>query len=492
MRTLLIKAFRGQLLVEVLIRARGLIILPIATRALGPSGYGLIAFAGALTGLVGTVATLGMPAAISRFLPGKESDRERAAIFWPGFAACAVSTCVFASLTVTLFSWTALAPEEVPLILIALAAANVVSNELKLYAYGFWRYSLELGPYYRFLKADVALVGIAQIFVLLPLHGGPVALLIASITADGVLFATALALLARRLPWRAPSLAVLAPLYRYGFPLIAAALLNWANNTIDRFFIQAYDGNSAVGVYSVGYNLGFLAVGLFATPLFAIFPSVLFRTWDQGRRAEAARLLQGASLLLLLATLPGILSLAFFGRPFVTLMAGEEFAEAHRYVALIATGYLLMFLGDFYGYPLWLHNRQYLYSVSLALSVGVNVVGNILLVPRYGALGSAIATTASLGILAAALAILNISFGYMRPPFAKPVGVTLIAVACWSAASLLWPKSPTIGDTALFSAASTVAFLVTAFGFGLFPRELQLESLLRRRKLTPDASEPET
>ncbi|MDX6475824.1 MAG: Polysaccharide biosynthesis protein, partial [Gaiellaceae bacterium] len=151
MRALLIKAFRGQFVVEALVRFRSLLILPIATRLLGPTGYGWIAFAAAVTGLVGAVATLGMPAAIARFLPGKETDDERAAMFWPAFAACALTVTAFAGLTIAAFAFGHLAPKGIPFGLVVLAAANVVSNELKLFLYGFWRYNVELTPYYRFM-----------------------------------------------------------------------------------------------------------------------------------------------------------------------------------------------------------------------------------------------------------------------------------------------------------------------------------------------------
>jgi O-antigen/teichoic acid export membrane protein len=479
-RALFLKAFKGQFLVEMLVRARGLIILPIAARALGPSGYGWIAFAAAITGLVGTIATLGMPAAMSRFLPGKQTDDERACIFWPGFASCVVSVTSCAALTIVAFAVAPLAPSGIPFSLIVLAATNVVSNELKLYLYGFWRYTLDLDHYYRFLTVDAVLVGAAQIFVLVVLDAGPLAVIGSGIAVDAALLAVALGVLARRLPWYRPSRAVIAPLFKFGLPLGVTGLLNWANNTADRFFVQAYRGSAALGVYSVGYNLGFLAVGVFATPLFAIFSSVMFRAWDHGRKEEAERLLQRCSSVLLLATLPMILSLGFFGRPFVELMAGTSFVKAHDYVVLVAVGYLMMFLGDLYGYPLWLHNRQYLYSLSMVVSVGVNITGNAILVPRYGAMGSAVATTASLGLLAIALVIINIRSRYSRPPILAPLAITVTAVCCWWLASLAWPSSPTFVDTLLFSVATTIAFAVLAYVLRLVPSDLAPAALRRR------------
>jgi PST family polysaccharide transporter len=487
MRSLLTRAFRGQFLVEIVIRARGLLILPVATRALGPEGYGQIAFAAAITGLVGTMATLGMPAAMSRFLPGKEDDEQRAAIFWPGFAASAATAALFALATVAVFAVFSIAPEDMPFALIVLAAANVVSQELKIFLFGFYRFTLQLDGYYRFLLIDAVAVGLAQLIVLTVLDGGPVAVVGATVAVDALLLSAALLLLARRLPWRPPQRDVLAPLYKFGLPLGATGLLNWANNTADRFFIQAIVSSAALGVYSVGYNLGFIAVSLVATPIFAVLSSVMFRAWDQGETDAAERLLVRFSAVLMVGCTPLILSLHFFGEPVLRVMAGPGFGEAQDYVLPVGAGYLLMFLGDLYGYPLWLHNRQYLYSVTMVGSVALNILLNFLLVPPLEALGSALATAASLGVLAATLVVINIRNGYVRPPLLAPLLTALLGGAIWGAASLVWPDSANLLDTLLFSVVCALLFLAAAFPLKLLPIDPR-ELLRKRGEPLPSAS----
>src|SRR4051794_27557565 len=139
MRDLLIKAFRGQFLVEILVRLRGFLLLPIATRALGPEGYGWVAFAAAVTGLVGSIATLGIPSALSRFLPGKETPKERAQVFWPAFGACVASLLVCAGLTAIAGFTLPIVPSGLPASLVVLAAVNVISAELKLLVFNYFR-----------------------------------------------------------------------------------------------------------------------------------------------------------------------------------------------------------------------------------------------------------------------------------------------------------------------------------------------------------------
>jgi O-antigen/teichoic acid export membrane protein len=480
MRTLFLKAVRGQFFVEMLMRLRGLIILPIATRELGPTGYGWIAFAAALTGLVGTIATLGMPSAMSRFLPAKQTDAERASIFWPGFMASVASVAFFAALTVLVLHSGALRPQEIPFALIVLASVNVVSNELKMYLYGFWRYSLELKQYYRFLQADAVFAGVAQLVVLLVLHRGPLAIVASVVVVDVAMGLVAAAALLRRLPWSRLRWAIVRPLYIFGLPLAATGLLNWANNTADRFFIQAYRGSASVGIYSVGYNLGFLAVSVIATPLFAILSSLLFREWDQGRPESAERLLRTSSSLLVLGSLPFIFSLSYFGGPFIRVMAGPRFANAHSYIALVAAGYLLMFFGDLYGYPLWRHNRQYFYSLCMVVSVGVNLLGNALFVPRYGAIASAAATTASLGALAVTLVIVNLYHGYSRPPLAANLAIAVVAAVCWFATARAWPSTPNLLHTAVFSVVTTLIFGALVYALRLVPEHLRETLSIRR------------
>ena len=480
MRALFIKALRGQVAVEALVRLRSLLVLPIATRLLGTTGYGQIAVAAAITGLVGTVATLGMPSALARFLPGKETDDERARLFWPAFASCAVTVVACAGLTIAVFAAVPSAHHDLPLALVVVAALNVVSNELKLFLYSFWRVNVEFDQYYRFLIADTVAVAAAQLAVLLLLHKGAIAVVASLVVVDAVVLGVAVLLLSRRLPWHRPSLSLVGPLYRYGLPLGFTALLIWANNAADRFFVQAYRGTDAVGLYSVGYNLGVIGVAIVGTPMVSIVSSLMFRAWDRGEREEAERLPRNCATLLVLACLPLILSLAYFGRPLVELLAGSAFAGAHDYVALVGVGYLLLHLGVLFGYPLWLHNRQYLYSLSMVASVVVNIGLNAALVPPYGAYGSAVATTASLGVLAAGLVVWNLRGGYSRPPIALPVAMAAIAVACWTLAGLVWPSEPTIVDTIAFSGVTTAAFAAALVALRLVPSELR-PGFLRRR-----------
>lgn len=480
MRALLTRAFRGQFLIEVVIRARGLLILPIATRALGPEGYGQIAFAAAVTGLVGTIATLGMPAAMSRFLPGHENDDQRASIFWPGFTAAAATAAIFAGLTILVFAVAPVTPEGVPFELIVFAALNVVSQEVKIFLFSFWRFTLQLDGYYRFMLVDAVGIGLGQVVVLVVFDGGPAAIVGATVALDAILLLAALAILARRLPWRPPEREVLTPLYKFGLPLGATGLLNWANNTADRFFIQAIVSSAALGVYSVGYNLGFIAVSLVATPIFAVISSVMFRAWDRGDRDGAQRLLVRFASVLMVGCTPLILSLHFFGKPVIEVLAGPNFVDAHDYVLLVGAGYLLMYVGDLYGYPLWLHNRQYLYSLAMVGSVAVNIAGNVMLVPALGALGAAVSTTASLGALALVLIGINLRNRYVRPPIVGPIATAVLGAVIWGALSLVFPESPNLLDTAFFSVTATLVFLVAAYPLRLLP--INPRELLRRRR----------
>jgi hypothetical protein len=61
-----------------------------------------------------------------------------------------------------------------------------------------------------------------------------------------------------------------------------------------------------------------------------------------------------------------------------------------------------------------------------------------------------------------------------------PLATAATALVCWFVAALAWPSSPTVVDTAVYSAVTTVAFLAVAFVLRLIPKELR-SALLRRR-----------
>ena len=126
---LMIRSFRGNLLLEVVLRAKSLFVLPILTRYLGTGEYGKLALVISLAGLVGSVSTLGLPSALARFLPAAQTSDNKARIFWPAMVALVVSISAFSIVAVLVVVATSSFWESLPRDLLLVGGLSILSRK---------------------------------------------------------------------------------------------------------------------------------------------------------------------------------------------------------------------------------------------------------------------------------------------------------------------------------------------------------------------------
>lgn len=150
-----------------------------------------------------------------------------------------------------------------------------------------------------------------------------------------------LPLLASRLDLRPrASLRIDATLLRaaiaYGGPLLAAGGFGWLCLNGIRLVVEWVDGIAAVGLLSVGWNLGQRLISVVAMLVTAAaFPLAVRQSAQGGRQAGIAQI--GRSTLLVLALLlPACVGLVAVARPFTELFVGAEFREATLIVLPLA------------------------------------------------------------------------------------------------------------------------------------------------------------
>jgi O-antigen/teichoic acid export membrane protein len=236
--------------------------------------------------------------------------------------------------------------------------------------------------------------------------GLKVALVLAGYGVAGVLWSDLLATalfafsLLPRLRGRA-AFTVSAPLLRealaFGLPKVPHGLLLQVQNLADRKILDLFASRAEVGLYHVGYTFG---QGVkFATSAFepAWGPFVYAEARkDEGAPRTLARVASPAFALFLLAGL----AVAMLGRELIALMTPPEYHAAAPVVPVIALAYVLhgVFLLTAVGIGIAKQARYY--PIVTAAAAGTNVMGNLLLVPRFGMMGAAWATVASYVVMA--------------------------------------------------------------------------------------------
>lgn len=186
----------------------------------------------------------------------------------------------------------------------------------------------------------------------------------------------------------------------YGYPIAVSLALTVVLSSTDRFLLAIYMDEAAVGAYHASYSIAnrtldvlFLWLGMAGQP-------ALVMALERGglERLKVAAREQLSTFLLL--GLPAAAGVALVARPLAEVLIGENLRIAAAGITpWIALSALLFGLTAYYfGQAFTLGKKTRHLLVAMAIPAGMNVVLNLILVPRFGLLGAAWATAASFGL----------------------------------------------------------------------------------------------
>ena len=176
-------------------------------------------------------------------------------------------------------------------------------------------------------------------------------------------------------------------------PLLIAEIAVWVFQRADVMILEAWTDTAAIGVYSVAQRLaqaGFFVPGLVVQALSPVIARM------KGP-AEALCLVQRTMSGLTLVAYGLAAALAMGAQPMVSGLFGASFKPAAGVLVVLAWSNVFVFMGCVHSLYLVNHGMQAL-SLRLAwLTATVSVALNLLLVPRHGAMGAAIANLSTYG-----------------------------------------------------------------------------------------------
>ncbi len=218
--------------------------------------------------------------------------------------------------------------------------------------------------------------------------------LAAVILADALTFATLVPYLLTRLRGeKRPTLPLCKSMLRYSLPMIPGTVLWWVMSVSDRYLVLLYCGEAATGIYAAAGRLPglvTLAIGVFMEA----WHYAALRA-EKGSEGALFGRIYALLLPLLLAMGVGVILLA---RPIVTLFLARGFASAATLVPLLAFGALCGGLSNFLCSIYTLRMRSGAALLTGALPAIVNIVLNLLFVPRLGVIGAALSTALSFAL----------------------------------------------------------------------------------------------
>jgi O-antigen/teichoic acid export membrane protein len=368
------------------------LIMPVLTRHLTPTDYGIVSMLAVLVGIANSFVGLNLHGAISvRYFDRAHPDMAR---YIGNLLLPLLVSAVAAALLLWLFagpisSFTAF-PRGWLSVVVVLAAGQFVPLVLL----SLWQAQNKPYHYGTFHILQTAVnIGLTLLLVVslgLDWQGRVIAQ-----TSTVAIFAIIAAFILWRGGWVRFSYdrADMVHALRFGVPLIPHALGGIVMSQTDRIFITKMVGIADTGIYTVGFQMGMI-IELLASSFNKAYVPWLFQRLAENDTKKKREIVK-FTYLYFAGILGFALLLTLIAPWFLSFFVGPKFAGASRYIAWIAIGFA--FRGMYYmvtNYVFYAAATHILAWVTFASAVA-NIVMNYVLITLNGAVGAAQASAAA-------------------------------------------------------------------------------------------------
>jgi len=228
----------------------------------------------------------------------------------------------------------------------------------------------------------------AAVFAIAAVGGGIVAYAAAFAAVTAVVNAVQLVVARRELPFGLRTARrQRRELIAIGIPFAIASLLYLGYTEIDQVLVFQYAGERAAGLYGAANRVFSRALVVPTSILATMFPMIAAAYGTSLTRLRA--LVQTASEVLLTVTLPPVCLVVVIARPLMKLMFGVQFEAAGPALAILMIQFAITAFSFVAGDLVMVLRLQRRYVAYAAAGLILNVVLNIVLIPRYGFLAAA-------------------------------------------------------------------------------------------------------
>ena len=374
----------------------GLVVSIFLARYLGPDDFGLLNFALAFVGMFAILATLGMQDIVVREIV---NDAES--------ARATIATCFLGRLFAGLFAFLVilkgieyLRPDDsTARLVVSIVGLTVVFQASHVAKYYFE--SQVQSKYTVWVETPVFLLASATKIAMAITNQSLIAFAWVILIEA---FAVALGLIAVMAKYgpgvkiRAASFQRLRDLLTESWPLLLSGIAISIYMRIDQIMLATISGDSAVGIYSAAVRISetwyFVPMVIAAS----VFPSIL-EAKEKSEDAYITQLQKVYDLLVFLAVCVA-LPVMLLSDWLIVGVFGSEYAKAAPILAIHVWAGVFVCLGVVSSKWLVTERLQRLAFVRTAVGACINILLNLILIPKYGPTGAAVATVISYSVAA--------------------------------------------------------------------------------------------
>lgn len=178
---------------------------------------------------------------------------------------------------------------------------------------------------------------------------------------------------------------------KYSTPLVVATLITWLFQSFDRIAIKQWSGLEELGLYVAAFKIVAL-LNIIQTTFTTFWTPVCYEHYEKSPNdkefyKKMNRIITIAMLLI------GLGSIMF--KELLMILLGKEYKEAIKIMPFLIFMPIMYTISETTVIGISFYKKNKWHILISGISCIVNIVGNWLLVPRYGAVGAAISTAFS-------------------------------------------------------------------------------------------------
>ena len=365
------------------------VALPILTRILTKEDYGILALAQIYAILVSGFADFGMRASYDRnFFKYKNDKIKSAQLLFSTLFFVILNFVFLASLTFffrnTFADLIVRDAQYGNLLFVALCAQ--FSSSVSYYYYSYFKNSELAKKFTAFTIAQNIINVVLSLFMVAYLKTGVIGIVYAQLLSGLIIFS---AQSYKFLIMLKPSLdkSILLESIKISYPLTPTIFFGVIGTQFDKYMIGLLATVGGVGIYSIGQKVASVAF-TFMTAIQNVFsPQVYTRMFDlkeKGGESIGSYLTPFVYISTAFA-----LIIAVFSEEIISILTPVSYHGAIDIVTVLAMYYGFLFFGKITPMQLIYSKKTYMCTVLSTVSMGFNIVLNILFIMKWGAIGAA-------------------------------------------------------------------------------------------------------
>ena len=440
-------------------RLAGIILIPLYTRVLTTSEYGTLGLIVMTGQIAGVVCALGLRQGMMRSFFDYDEDEPRKVV---------ISTVIFLT-----------AANSIVLLLCGLLLSGVLSkvffgsSQYQLYftmiiastvcdifnqaAFAVFRVRQEAKKFV-FLQTLSLLLRAGIIIYLVAVAGWGIKGVIAGqLIANGIFTVLLLGLIRNHIVARF-SVPEASKMIRFGTPLVFVGIFAFISNYIDRYILNYYVTLEEVGLYTLAYQLGMLINIVLVNPLKRMWgPMSLSVKEDDNFKRFCAKTL---TYVIAIAGFV-FLGIALLSKELLFIISAPQYWDSYTVIPIIALTYAIWSARSLVGVGVVLKRKTIAIVYYTLIGAALNIVLNIILIPRHGMVGAAWATFISFMIT------LSIDYAYNRYLFKIEYEWRRLMKICVAVAVIFSVGYLYVIDNLYLSVAFKVGIIVVLYPLGL-------------------------